>query len=106
ALQVRRVAAIDSLNRAGRSAAAARHSSLRRGFVSAPSALAGAVVFRAPPLARGFLALPPVDPGFLTADTLAVNLTLRGSRYAAAVRQREFFAGIEASVASIPGVIS
>ena len=57
-------------------------------------------------MARGLLALAAVDPGYRTHGVLAVTLSLPGSRYPGAVRQRQFYQELVDRATSLPGVIA
>jgi putative ABC transport system permease protein len=104
AIQLRRVNPSHTLARGGRSIVSGQHMRARRVLVVAQIAIAVLLVLGATLLGRGLLALRHVDPGFETENTLAVHLTLRGPRYAAAVQQRQFFDEVEAQARAIPGV--
>jgi putative ABC transport system permease protein len=106
AAQVRRVGPADTLKRGGRSLFGGDSTWFRRALVAAQIALAVLLVLGATLMARGLAALHRVDPGFVTEETLAVDLALRGPRYATAVQQREFFSAVEAQAAALPGVVS
>ena len=107
AIQLRRIGPSETLKRGGRSVFGGQHTRLRRMLVSAQIALAVLLVVGATLMARGLLALHRVDPGFVTAGTLTVDLSLRGPRYDNnALHQREFFDVLESQAARIPGVLS
>jgi putative ABC transport system permease protein len=106
AIQLRRVGPGEVLKQAGRSLFGGEHTRLRRALVVAQIALAVLLVIGATLMARGLVALQRVDPGFVTAGTLSVDVTLRGSRYAGAVQQREFFDAVETAAAALPAVLA
>jgi predicted permease len=104
AIQLRRVDPADTLARGGRSIFGGQHTRTRRVLVVAQIALAVLLVLGATLMGRGLVALHRVDPGFETQNTLTVDLTLRGPRYATPVQQRQFFDDVETRTRAIPGV--
>lgn len=106
AVQLRRVDPAGALARGGRSIFGGGQTRARRVLVVAQIAFAVLLVLGATLIARGLVALRQVDPGFESANTLAVDLTLRGPRYASAVQQRQFFDDVETKARAIPGVIA
>ena len=104
AAQLGRVGPADTLKQGGRSLVGGAHTRLRRVLVTAQIALAVLLALSATLMARGLVALQRVQPGFATGDTLTVELGLRGPRYARADQQREFFEGVRAHAAALPGV--
>lgn len=105
ALQLRHVQPIDAIKEGGRSLAGG-HTRARRLLVTTQVALAVLLVLGASLMIRGLVALRAVDPGFLTQDTLAVDLSLRGAAYRTPYQQRAFFDAVESRVQHLPGVLS
>ncbi len=103
-LQIGHVDPADTLAQGGRAVVGGR-SRVRRGLVIAQVALAVPLVLGASLMARGLIALHRVDPGFVTQSTVAVDLSLRGTTYAAPHRQRAFFDSVEERVRQTPGVL-
>ena len=104
AFQISHVGPADTLAQGGRWLIGGR-TRVRRGLVVAQIALAVPLVLGASLMARGLVALHRVDPGFVVQSTLAVDLSLRGTSYAAPHRQRAFFDAVEERVRQTPGVL-
>ena len=104
AFQISHVGPADTLAQGGRWLVGGR-TRVRRGLVVAQIALAVPLVLGASLMARGLVALHRVDPGFVVQSTLAVDLSLRGTTYAAPHRQRAFFDAVEERVRQTPGVL-
>jgi putative ABC transport system permease protein len=104
AIQLRLVDPAHTLARGGRSIVGGQHTRARRVLVVAQIALAVLLVLGTTLMGRGLVALRHVDPGFETRNTLTVDLTLRGPRYASAVQQSRFFDDVETQARALPGV--
>jgi predicted permease len=104
ALQASHVGPADTLSHGARTLVGSR-TRVRRGLVVAQIALAVPLVLGAILMVRGLVALHRVDPGFVVNGTLAVDLSLRGSNYAQAHRQRSFFDTVEQRLRQAPGVL-
>lgn len=103
ALQARRIGPAEMIRHGGR-ALVGGHTRARRVLVTAQVALAVLLVVGATLMVRGLVALQRVDPGFDTAHTMAVDISLRGEAYAPAHRRRAFFDDVEDRIARMPGV--
>jgi len=77
---------------------------LRTFFVVGEVALAFVLLVGSGLLARSFLRLTAVDPGFNSANLLAVQLSLPSSRYQAESQRVIFFRQLRDRFAAIPGV--
>ena len=77
---------------------------LRRCFVVAEVALAFVLLVGSGLLARSFLRLTAVNPGFDSGNLLAVQLSLPSSRYKAETQRVHFFREVRDRFAAIPGV--
>jgi putative ABC transport system permease protein len=106
ALQFRRFGFTDAMRRGGRSVYGIDHPRLRRALVSAQVALTVLLVLGAGLTMRGLIAIQHIDPGFSTDRTLAMDLSLRGSRYRQPEAQRQFFETLTTRLQSVPGVVS
>jgi putative ABC transport system permease protein len=104
AIQMSHVGPADTLAQGGRWLVGGR-TRVRRGLVVAQIALAVPLVLGASLMARGLVALHRVDPGFVVQSTLTIDLSLRGTAYAAPHRQRAFFDAVEQRVRQTPGVL-
>jgi putative ABC transport system permease protein len=77
---------------------------MRSALVSAEIALSMALVTTACLMARSFLALTAVDPGFRPDHVLTFSVNLPGASYRDADRQRQFYGRAMQAVAALPGV--
>jgi len=82
----------------------ARSVRMRSALVSAEIALSMALVTTACLMARSFLALTAVDPGFRPDHVLTFSVNLPGASYRDADRQRQFYGRAIDAVAALPGV--
>jgi len=82
----------------------ARSVRIRSALVSAEIALSMALVTTACLMARSFLALTAVDPGFRPDHVLTFSVNLPGASYRDADRQRQFYGRAIDAVAALPGV--
>ncbi len=76
---------------------------MRSALVSAEIALSMALVTTACLMARSFLALTAVDPGFRPDHVLTFSVNLPGASYRDADRQRQFYGRAIEAVAALPG---
>ena len=77
---------------------------LRSALVSAEIALSMTLVTTACLMARSFLALTAVDPGFRPEHVLTFSVNLPGASYRDTDRQRQFYDRAMQAVAALPGV--
>jgi putative ABC transport system permease protein len=79
---------------------------LRRALVSAEVALAVVLLAGAALLLRSFTALLSVDPGYSVENVLTTRITLPAATWDTDERRRDFFARLEAQLATTPGVVA
>jgi putative ABC transport system permease protein len=89
-----------------RSTAAASHSRLRGGLVVAEMAVTVVLLAGALLLARTFVNLLRVGPGFETGHLLSVQLWMNGSRYQTSPALAGFYQSVTAKTDQLPGVVS
>lgn len=106
ALQAGRTDAAAQLRSGARGGVTRRNRRLREGLVMAQVALAVVLLLAAGVMVRSFVRLQAVDPGFRTADILAVPLSLPQSRYGDEFQRFLTYREILDGVGSIPGVES
>jgi predicted permease len=105
ALRVSRTRLQESLKAGARSAAgSARQDRLRRAFVVVQLALTLMLLVGAGLLARTFVALTRVDPGFDPRNLVTVDLSLPRTKYASREAQRQFFNQAADRLRSVLGV--
>ena len=81
-----------------------RHERLRRGFVLVQIALSLMLLLGAGLLARSFVHITRLDPGFDPQNLIAVSLSPTPWKYTTQVAQQQFIEDIVARVQTIPGV--
>jgi putative ABC transport system permease protein len=96
-----------SLKEAGRSKSDARgHQRIRDSFVVAQIALALLLVTGSGLLIRSFIRARQTDPGFRPKNTMAMSISLPGSRYEHMSDAQAFFDRLTARLRILPGVAS
>jgi len=77
---------------------------LRRALVVAEVALAVVLLVGAGLLARSFLRLTAVDPGFRTENVLVLPILLDGKEYSSSARSSAYYRALTERLAALPGV--
>jgi len=83
-----------------------RTGAARRGLVITQTALALVLLVGAGLLARSFVAVASVDPGFDAAGVLTARVSLPDAAYPGAESQEAFFAALQDRLGEMPGVAS
>ncbi len=94
----------DALKEGGRSGTGARGGRTRSAFVVVEVALALVLLAGAGLLVRSFMQLMNVDPGFDTAKTITMRVSLPGSRYGQPAQRIQFFHRLFDRVQALPGI--
>jgi putative ABC transport system permease protein len=96
---------VQSTLREGRVATGSRQKNrLRNSLVVGQIALAMVLLAGGLLMARSFLAMNRVNPGFTTENILAIDLNLPGSRYEDPIARNAFYQRLLERVSSIPGI--
>jgi len=94
----------DALKQGGRSGSAARGNRIRAALVTAEVALAIVLLCGAGLLIRSFIHLAGIDPGFSARKTVAMEVTLPGTRYGEPLKRIDFFKRAFARIDALPGI--
>ena len=107
ALQISTVSVAETLKQAGRGSVRGMRSSLRHALVVAQVSVSVALLIGTGLMVQTLLHLNQVDPGFRADHVLCLRTSLPDSpRYRQLKDRVEFYQGVLARVASIPGVLS
>lgn len=104
ALQASRIDLIETLNKGGRSAAAAAHNRSRNLLVVAEVGLSLVLLVGAGLMMRSFLLLQRVDPGLNPQNVLTLGVILPTEKYREGARRGEFFQRLMERIQAAPGV--
>jgi predicted permease len=104
ALQASRIGLQDALKDGGSAAAGREGGRLRRAFVAAEVALALVLLIGAGLMARSFVALRNIDPGFDPHGVVTLEVSVVGTAQAAPGRRPVLYGNILERFAAIPGV--
>jgi putative ABC transport system permease protein len=94
----------EALKEGGRTGTGGRSGRIRSAFVVVEVALALVLLAGAGLLVRSFVQLMNVDPGFDTAKTITMRVSLPGSRYGEPAQRVQFYRRLLDRVQALPGV--
>lgn len=103
-IKVARIPSHDVLKDGARSGESSRQFRARSALIVSEFALAVILLCGAGLLLRSFVALLHVDPGYQASQVLSMQVSVAGTQHAAIEQRTDFFNGVIARVAKVPGV--